>query len=293
MSAHAPSAGPEVVADYGCLCGEGPVWHPIEKKLYWLDIPKGQMYRYDQATRTHEPSFTYAGQIGGYTVQVDGSLLLFLDKGGVKVLSNGQLTTLFESTPGEENARFNDVIADPRGRVLCGTLPADDHKGSLYRLDTNLKLTKLLDGISCSNGMGFTPDRRGLYFIDSPTREVALFDYDESSGEISGKRVFVQLPESLGVPDGMTVDAKGCPWVAVWGGGCLIRYTPEGREDRRVYFNAKLVSSAIFGGDDYADTYVTTAGGDNKKENGTGAGALFKVRTGFKGVAEFFSRVGL
>jgi sugar lactone lactonase YvrE len=220
-------------------------------------------------------------------------MLLFLNKGAVKVLSGGELTTIIESTPGEENARFNDVIADPRGRVFCGTLPADDHAGSLYRLDTNGTLTKLLGGINCSNGMGFTPDHRGLYFIDSPTHEVSLFDYDESSGDISNKRVFVRLPDSLGVPDGMTVDAKGFPWVAVWGGSCLVRYTPDGREDRRVYFTSKLVSSVIFGGDDYADAYVTSAGGDNKKDNGTSAGALFKVRTGIKGVPEFFSKVGL
>lgn len=293
MSVHVPSNGPELVADYACQIGECPIWHPLEKKIYWVDIPKGQMYRYDPMTHSHEPTFRYEGQIGGCTVQADGSMLLFVDRGGVRILDHGELTTLIDSTPGEEDGRFNDVIADPRGRVFCGTLPARDHTGSLYRLETNGTLTKLFGGVTCSNGMGFTPDRLGFYFVDSATHEVALFDYEESSGDISNKRVFARLPASLGLPDGMTVDAKGYPWVAVWGGGCLVRYTPDGKEDRRVYFNAKLVASVIFGGEDYMDTYVVTAGGENKKANGPGAGALFRMRTGFKGVAEFFSRVSL
>jgi sugar lactone lactonase YvrE len=293
VSVHAPANGPELVADYACLSGECPLWHPMEKKLYWVDVLKGQMYRYDPLMHTHEPSFLCPGKIGGFTVQADGGLLLFLDKGGVKILSNGQLTTVFESTPGEENTRFNDVIADPRGRVFCGTRASSDHAGSMYRLETDGKLTKLFGGVRCSNGMGFTPDHRGFYFIDSTSHEVALFDYEESTGDLSHRRVFVKLPASLGLPDGMTVDAKGYPWVGVWGGGCLVRYTPDGKEDRRVYFNAKLVTGCTFGGEDYVETFVTTAGGDDRKANGTAAGALFKMRTGIKGVAEFFSRVHL
>jgi len=286
----AGSANPEVIADEACVCGEGPVWHAVEEKLYWLDIPSGRLFRYDPATGAHETVLT-TGQIGGCTVQEDGSLLLFMEKGAVKLWKDGALRALIESTPGEENGRFNDVIADPQGRVFCGTLPAGSHKGSLYRLDTDGKLRKLLEGFGCANGMGFTPDREGFYFIDSPTREVMLFDYKSATGDISHRRVFVQLPESLGVPDGMTVDAKGFVWVAVWGGSCLVRYAPSGREDRRIYFTAKLVSSALFGGRDYRDLYVTSAGGDNRKDNGITAGALFRVRPGVRGVPEFLSRV--
>ncbi|MGA2974914.1 MAG: SMP-30/gluconolactonase/LRE family protein [Spirochaetia bacterium] len=292
-SASAPSSSPEVVADYACVCGEGPLWHPTEKKVYWVDIPQGRLFRFDPAAGKHEKAFQWEGQIGGFTVQADGSLLLFMDRGAVRVLRDGQLHTIMEQIPGEENGRFNDVIADPEGRVFCGTLPADDHKGSLYRLDANGKLTKLLEGIGCSNGMGFTPDHAGLYYVDSTTRVVSLFDYEASTGEIGRPRVFSQLPESLGVPDGMTVDAKGFVWVAVWGGSCVLRFAPDGREERRIYFTAKLVSSVIFAGDDYRDMYVTTAGGDNKKDNGPSAGALFRVRSGIKGVPEFSSRIGI
>ncbi len=284
------SGSPEVIADRGCICGEGPLWHPAEKRLYWVDIPKGLLFRYDPAGGRHETVLS-TGQIGGFTLQQDGSLLLFMEKGAVKLWKDGALATLIESTPGEENSRFNDVIADPEGRVFCGTMPADGHKGSLYRLDTDGKLHKLLEGFGCPNGMGFTPDRSGFYFIDSPTREVMFFDYDPRTGDISGRRVFAQLPESLGFPDGMTVDAKGFVWVAMFGGSCLVRFSPEGKEERRIYFTARLVTSLTFGGDDCRDMYVTSAGGDNRKENGPTAGALFHVRTGVRGVPELVSRI--
>jgi len=290
----AASAGdtPEIVADYACVCGEGPLWHPAEKSLYWVDIPKGLLFAHDPSTGKHR-QVLQDGVIGGFTVQADGGLLLFMEKGAVKTLKDGRLATRVEETPGEEKSRFNDVIADPAGRVFCGTMPSEGRKGSLYRMDIDGKMTRLVEGIGCSNGMGFTPDRRGLYYTDSATREISLFDYDERTGGISGRRVFVRIPESLGVPDGMTVDAKGFVWSAVWGGSCVIRFSPSGREDRRIYLTAKLASSVTFGGEDCRDMYITTAGGDNKKKNGPGAGALFRVRPGIRGAPEFLSRVGL
>jgi D-xylono/L-arabinono-1,4-lactonase len=265
----------------------------MEKRVYWVDIPKGLLYRLDPSTGRHEQAFQRQGQIGGLTVQADGSLLLFMDKGAVGVLRGGELRMVVEGIPGEEKGRFNDVIADPEGRVFCGTMPTEGRPGSLYRLDPDGTLTKVREGIRCSNGMGFTPDRTGMYHAETTARTISLYDYDQSSGALANRREFVRLPGSLGMPDGMTVDAKGFPWVAVWGGGCLIRFTPGGREDRRVYFTSKLVSSIVFAGDDYRDMYVTTAGGDNRGENGSTAGALFRLRSGIKGVPEFLSRVGL
>jgi D-xylono/L-arabinono-1,4-lactonase len=286
-----PASGtPQVIADYSCTCGEGPTWHPGENALYWLDIPKGLVFRLDAATGKHAVVLR-TGQVGGLTVQEDGGLLLFMEKASVKLWKDGALRTLVESTPGEENGRFNDVIADPVGRVFCGTLPADGHKGSLYRMEIDGTLRKVLEGFTCANGMGFTPDRTGFYIIDSPTRQVARYDYTERTGDLLHRRVVVELPESLGVPDGMTVDAKGFVWVAVWGGSCLLRFSPEGREDRRIYFTARLVSSITFGGSDLKEAYVTTAGGDNRAENGPAAGALFRVRPGVRGLPEHLSRI--
>ena len=283
---------PELIADYKCICGEGPLWHSDEKRLYWVDIDSGRMFRHDPAADKHEQC--YQGDvIGGFTIQADGALLLFMAKGTVKVWRDGALTTVIEEIPDERETRFNDVIADPAGRVFCGTMSTKDRPGRLYRLDCDGTLTRVLDGIGCSNGIGFTPDRKRMYYIDSPKREVYLFDYEEATGAITNQQVFVHTPDDEGVPDGMTVDAEGYVWCAKWDGGCAVRFAPDGSEDRRIVFPARKVSCVTFGGDDYADLYVTTAGGQNKAEEGPGAGALFRVDAGVSGVAEFRSRVGL
>ena len=283
---------PELIADYQCVTGENPLWHPGEERLYWLDIETGRMFRYDPATGKHE-QFYHGEVVGGFTIQADGALLLFMARGAVKIWRDGELTTVIEEIPDERETRFNDVIADPVGRVFCGTMPVPDRPGRLYRLDAGGTITRLLDGIETSNGMGFTRDLRQMYYTDSPKHEIYLFDYDRSSGAISNRRIFVRTPEDQGVPDGLTVDADGYVWSARWDGGCLVRYRPDGSEERRFEFPAKKVSSLTFGGRDYADIYVTTAGGDNKAEEGAGAGALFRLRLGIRGVPEFPSRVRL
>jgi len=283
---------PELVADYRCECGENPLWHPTEKRLYWLDITTGRMFRYDPASGTHE-QFYKGGVVGGFTFQADGAMLLFMARGAIKLRRGGRLTTVIEQIPAEHDSRFNDVIADPAGRVFCGTMPAGNRLGRLYRLSTTGGLTQLLETVACSNGFGFTPDRKGMYYTDSFKHVIYLFDYDVRSGEITNKRVFARVPPDGGFPDGMTVDAEGCVWSARWDGGCLVRYSPDGELLRRIAFPARKVSSVVFGGDDYGDIYVTTAGGDKKKTEGAGAGALFRLRLGIRGAAEFPSRVNV
>src|SRR3712207_4618837 len=114
---------PELIADYGCECGENPLWHPDEKRLYWLCIESGRMFRYDPAINQHEQFYSGA-PVGGFTIQEDGSLLLFMEKGAIRVWrEGGEIMTLREEIAEERNSRFNDVIADPKGRVFCGTMP--------------------------------------------------------------------------------------------------------------------------------------------------------------------------
>ncbi len=283
---------PELIADYACVTGEGPLWHPGEGRVYWLDIPAGRMFRYDPESGSHE-QFYEGDPVGGFTIQEDGALLLFGARGAVRRWHDGQITTVIEALPGEEDSRFNDVIADPAGRVFCGTMPAGDRLGRLYRLDTDGTIAPVLEGIDISNGMGFTPDRRGMYYTVSNRRTISLFDYDRETGALTNERPFVRTPAGEGIPDGMTVDAEGYVWSARWDGGVLVRYAPDGREDRRIAFPAKKVSSATFGGPDYADLYVTTAGGNRKDEEGPGAGALFRLRPGVRGVPEFASRIAV
>ena len=284
----------DMIADYACACGENPLWHPIEKKLYWLDIVNPRMFRYDPATGTHEQF--YSGRtVGGFTFQADGSLLLFMDRGTVAVMRNDKIAeTIIEDIPDERESRFNDVFADTRGRVFCGTMPTKDRPGRLYRLDLDGSIHIVVDDVLISNGMGFTPDLKQMYYTDSERYEIYRYDYDDATGALSNRQIFVKHGPELGLPDGMTVDTNGHVWSAHWDGSALYHYDPAGHEIERIPFPAKKVSSAIFGGDDLSDMYVTTAGGDQKGTDGAGAGALYRLRIpGARGVPEFYSRIRL
>ena len=170
-------------------------------------------------------------------------------------------------------------------------MPAPDRAGRLYRLDPDRTLTLLLEGIGVSNGMGFTPDGKSLYYTDTRAGKIYLFDYDRATGDLSNQRVFVDVSDEVGGPDGMTVDAEGYVWSALLGGSCrLVRYSPDGAEVQRVEFPAKKVSCVTFGGDDDTDMYVTTVGGNNKAEDGPGAGALYRVNLGIR-APEFRSKI--
>ena len=282
----------ELIADYNCIVGEGPMWHPIENAVYWADIPQGRIFRYDPNTTEHGLFFE-GGEVGGFTVQDDGSLLLFMESGAVASLRQGKLDYLIDEIESERDTRFNDVIADPAGRVFCGTMPSDSHLGSLYRLDTDGSISHVLGGIGISNGMGFTPDGKQMYYTDSPTHNIYIFDYEIATGELSNQRVFVNTGENDGIPDGMTVDAEGYVWSARWDGSSLVRYSPQGEQVNRIWFPARKVSSVIFGGDDYTDMYVTTAGGQDKTGEGPGAGCLYRINLGITGKREYLSKVGL
>lgn len=284
---------PELIADYNCVVGEGPLWHPDEQAVYWVDIPQGRLFRYAPASGDHAQIFECSQQIGGFTIQADGSLLLFMERGAIAALRGGSLEYIVREIPAERETRFNDVCADPAGRVFCGTMPAPDHPGNLYRLDPDGALTQVLTGIGISNGIGFTPDRKRMYYTDSPTHNIYIFDYDIDTGEISNRRVFVHTGESDGIPDGMTVDAAGYVWSARWDGSSLVRYSPQGEQERRVWFPARKVSSVIFGGADYTDMYITTAGGKDKTAEGPGAGCLYRLNLGIQGKPEFRSRIAL
>ena len=287
----------EFIANYNCIIGEGPTWHPIEKKLYWLDIGRGRMFCYDPATNYHEQC--YEGEtIGGITVQADGSLLLFMTRGSIAIWRDKKLEFLKIEFPGEETNRFNDVIADPEGRVFCGTMSLNEklvengeRSGKLYRLDIDGTVEPVIQKTGIPNGMGFTSNLKAMYFTDTMDQKIYQFDYDRKTGEIANKRIFIDTYNENGNPDGMTVDEEGFVWSANWGGSTLHRYHPNGSEERHIRFTAKNVSSVTFGGDNYSDIYVTTAGGQDKTKNGHDAGALFRTNLGINGKQEFLSRI--
>lgn len=280
---------PVQIADRADETGEGPLYHPDQNCLYWVDIPRGRLYRHDVTSEEHEIVLE-GPPLGGFTIQTDGSLLLLRTHGEITLWRDGSETVVTDEIPGERDSRFNDVIADPCGRVFCGTMPPD---GRLYRLDTDGTLTTLLEGVEISNGLGFTPRREGMYLTETNAETIWRFDYDEGTGKLSNKRPFVETANGPGVPDGMTVDKEGYVWSARWNGGCITRHDPnDGQEVDRVELPARKVSAITFGGPGYEDAYVTTAtAGNSRKKEGRGAGALFRVTPAVGGVPEFRSRI--
>jgi len=214
-----------------------------------------------------------------------------MDRGTIAKWREGELTTVLAEIEEERGSRFNDVIADPRGRVFCGTMSSGAKKGSLYRLDLDGSLHRVLTGIGCSNGMAFTRDQTCFYYTDSFAREIYLFDYSAEDGTLHNQRVFMRFDESDGMPDGATLDTDGRLWSALWDGACIVQIDADGRIEQRISLPVPKTSSLTFGGEDYGDIYITTAGGDRKQEEGPLAGALFRLRTEARGVPEFFSRI--
>ena len=282
---------PKLISDQENQTGENPLWHPTEKRLYWTDIPTGRLFCYDPVT--NETEQIYSGDIvGGFTFQADGGLLLFMERGKIAKWKDGELETIIEEIPAERESRFNDVIADPQGRVFCGTMPSTTDLGRLYRLDPDRSLHPLLDGINISNGLGFTPDQKNLYYTESLARKIYKFDYDADSGEISNQRIWKEIPPNEGVPDGLTVDAEGFVWSARWEGSAVYKYAPTGENVQKIEIPAQKVTSVTFGCENLQNLYVTTAlDGGTKETEGEGAGALFCIPNVGQGLPEYFSRI--
>jgi D-xylono/L-arabinono-1,4-lactonase len=282
---------PEVVADCACAVGENPLWNVTERKLFWTDITAGFLYHYDPTEGTHARFYT-GRPVGGFTHQQDGSLLLFKDRGTITLWNGPDEITVVSEIPAERELRFNDVIADPIGRIFCGTY-TQGRKGRLYRLDTEGTLTMILDEIGCSNGMAFTLDRSGFFYTDSFAHSIYRFDFDESTGDILHKTIFYSVPEGHGFPDGCTVDSQDHLWFALWGGAVIVRLDPKGRVAATIPMPAQNITSLTFGGEDLKDIYVTSEGGISRTDSDPRAGALFRIRSRISGRPEFCSRVSM
>lgn len=256
-----PAKQPEIVLDAQAALGEGPVWDEQRQQLLWLDILPGAVHRLDPATGSDDV-FHVGKPVGAAGLRRGGGLVLAVEDGfallGEDWQRLGQVAVIEHPGP---RARFNDGNCDPAGRFLAGTMAYDQTPGAafLYRLDPDLSVTRLLDGVTISNGLAWTADGATLYYIDSPAQAVDAFDYDAEAGQLSNRRRLIDIPASAGLPDGMTVDADGCLWVALYGGSAVRRYTPGGRLDLTLSFPVTNVTCPVFGGSTFDVLYVTTA----------------------------------
>lgn len=289
---------PELLVDLPCRTGEGPLWHPDDKKIYWTDIPAAMIHSC-RADGSELKSFFIDDQVGGFTIQEDGALLLFMSRGMVKKWRNGKfLETFLDGIPEESDSRFNDVVTDPLGRVFCGTMSSASHGGRLYRLDPDGTLNRLRDNMETPNGMGFSPDGRYFYQNDSGKGEIHRFVYHKQSGEISDMEIIFQADPSTGEgrPDGLTVDAEGFIWTARWDGGRIVRHNPDGSPEQEIELPVAKVSSLTIAGPDMRTAFITSAGGDKRDDpkEGAVAGALFVCREmPVAGRPEFKSKIGI
>jgi D-xylono/L-arabinono-1,4-lactonase len=286
------SSIPAVVADYANDTGEGPVWHPSEKAIYWTDIPGRRVFRYFPEADLHEQVIDGV-LVGGMTIQQDGSLLLYGEHGAVWSWQNGELSPVIAEILAERGTRFNDVGVDPAGRVFCGTMNSDRHPGRLYRLNHDTTLDCIIEGVGISNGIGFSLDHKTMYYSESVPRLIHAFDYDVTTGSLTNRRLFASALPDDGIPDGLTVDAEGNIWSARWDGFQIVKYSHDGAIVARIKFPVPKVSSCIFGGGDYTDLYVTTAGGLQKETEGQYAGALFVLKNAGRGVPDFLSKIAV
>jgi L-arabinonolactonase len=276
----------EIISDHRDALGEGPWWDIAEQTLYWVDSCAGSIH----ATRLGENTITSVstpGEVGFVVKTASGGLLagcrdgLYLDEGTTeaawRLLSRGDWDPSI--------LRVNDGKCDRQGRLWFGTLHDTESEpiAKLYRLNRNQPLT-VLEGITVSNGLGWSPDSRLMYYADSITHAITVFDFDSSTGDIRNPRVFAADPAPA-QPDGLTIDADGCVWSAKWDGSKVIRYTPDGRIDRTISMPVSRPTSCMFVGGDLRTLAVTSALPD-APESEPLAGAVFLIDVGVEGLPE-------
>jgi sugar lactone lactonase YvrE len=261
---------------------ETPVWWPGWGGLRWTDGDAGDLLtlRDDGVTRQHidDEYLAFARpRAHGGIVAVGARTLYLADE------VDGEFRTAAHLLD-DPGVRMNDGCADPRGRLLTGSMAYEStpDAGVLLRLDAALDVTTVLSKTTVSNGITFTGDGHRAYFNDTDTQRVYVFDVVD--GDLRGRRVFAQIPEEQGSPDGLTVAADGSVWVALWGGSAVHGYAPDGSLIERIELPVEQVSACTFGGDDLSTLFITTSAQGLPDDHGTEAGSVFAVRPGVRGI---------
>ncbi|PHQ78869.1 MAG: gluconolactonase [Coxiella sp. (in: Bacteria)] len=245
------------VIDHQFELGEGPFWHPIEKKLYCVDIRAAQIFCIDPDTGAHqhwqlpEPvGCAVPCKAGGFIVGM-GSKIIHFDP------ADNKITPIFDAKNG---LRMNDGKCDAQGRLWIGE--ADDNgtnQATHYCCDTDGKVTVVEQGLYISNGLDWNDAGTTFILTDSSDRVIYEYDFDSAKGTIANKRDLIRVPDTEGYPDGLTLDAEGCIWNTQWDGGRLVRYTPDGDVDRMIDLPVQRPTSCMFGGENLDILYVTSA----------------------------------
>jgi sugar lactone lactonase YvrE len=251
----------ECVWAANALLGEAPFWSVEEGVLHWVDIDGKMVFRY-RPEKAGKETFAQDHEIGCIVPRRNGGFVAGLESGLAFLDSNLNKVEFFASPERDlPGTRFNDGKCDRRGRFWVASADRNEAEplGALYCADGSGRVNRVLSGVIIGNGLGWSPDNRTMYFTDSGYNTIYAFDYDIETGVARNRRIFVEVDEKVGMPDGLTVDADGFVWSAHWGGWRITRYDPAGRIDRVVEMPVPNVTSLAFGGGNLNQLYITTA----------------------------------
>jgi sugar lactone lactonase YvrE len=272
--------------------GEGPVWDSRTQELYWVDIVNKKMIKQTVAGELEIRELP--DLIGSMAPRASGGFVVATQKGFHGYDWNTEeLTPIADPEAHKPNHRFNDGKCDPLGRFWAGSLSMlNEWKSSgLYRLNADHSVDIMLEGVSLSNGLAWSPDQSKFYYIDTPTQCVVGYDYDTASGHIDNAQVLFRISGEEGYPDGMTIDSEGYLWVAHWGGAQVSRWNPHtGAKVGLVKLPVPNATSCTFGGVNGMTLYITTARVGMSEEDLAlypDSGALFEVETSVIGGPTF------
>ena len=279
----------ECVADVHAVLGEGPVWVEREAALYWVDIKGRKIFRIDgEGERLEWPT---PFRIGSIAPRASGGFIAGTDEGIAEIdLNAGRFNILHHPEAHLPDNRFNDGKVDRSGRFWAGTMDdTEKHStGTLYRIEPDLRAARIDDAYKVTNGPAFSPAGDIMYHNDSGRQVTYAFDLD-GDGNASNRRVFAQYDKGDGYPDGMTVDAEGCLWIAFWDGWCVRRYSPAGECIGKLGVPVSKPTSCAFGGPGLDQLYITSASiglGEGDRADQPQAGGLFVAAPGVTGLAE-------
>ncbi len=280
--------------DTQCQLGEGAIWNAQTGELYFIDIEGRKLFTFKESTKKLS-IFDVGERIGTVVPTQDpNKVIIPLQNGIFEFDLKSKEKTLF-SNPEEKrtNNRMNDGKCDPIGRLWVGSMHLDQIEGaaSLYKIESDGNFETMIEKVTISNGIAWSLDESKMYYIDTPTGQVQAFDYDRTSGKIINGKPIITVPESMGYPDGMTIDSEGMLWIALWNGNAVTRWNPNtGELISKIEVPAHNVSSCAFGGENLETLYITSARVDmteEEKKKWPQSGNVFEVKPGVAGVKAF------